>query len=57
MFNTFSQEEQYPLDKWLDSCIENDSTTAGMTNCTVQAYKKWDVELNKYYQLLKSKCI
>jgi len=34
---------------------EKDPTTAGMSNCTGQAYKKWDQELNKNYRTLMSK--
>jgi uncharacterized protein YecT (DUF1311 family) len=49
----FSQESQHPIDKYLDSCFQkNDYTTVGMMNCTEEAIKMWDDELNKYYKLL-----
>ena len=56
IFNTFSQKEQHPIDKWLESCMEKGGyTTPVMANCAVEAGKKWDAELNKYYQLLRGK--
>lgn len=54
-FNTklFSQDEDnYPIDVYLDSCMEKNPSTMGMTNCTYEAEKMWDAELNKYYKLL-----
>ncbi len=42
----------HPIDKILASCIDKDSSTAGMTNCTYVAYDMWDKELNKYYNEL-----
>jgi uncharacterized protein YecT (DUF1311 family) len=49
----FSQESQHPIDKYLDSCFQkNDYTTVGMMNCTEEAIKMWDDELNRYYKLL-----
>lgn len=49
----FAQDE-YPIDEFEKECIKKDSTTAGMANCTYEAQKKWDSELNKYYKMLLS---
>lgn len=51
-FSLFAQEKN-PIDKFKEDCVSKDYTTAGMTNCIYEAEKKWDVELNKYYELLK----
>lgn len=48
----FSQESNHPIDKYLESCMEKDNSTAGMVKCTEEATKMWDDELNKYYKLL-----
>ena len=49
----FSQEDKpHPIDAYLDSCMEKNPSTQSMTNCTYEAEKMWDVELNKYYKLL-----
>ena len=41
------------IDKRLNRCLDSThSTTASMIECSAQAYKEWDVELNKYYKLL-----
>ena len=48
----FVRAEEHPIDINLGKCIEKDSTTAGMNNCTTEACKQWDVEMNKYYKLL-----
>jgi len=45
-------QDKHPIDKLEEECIEKDSTTAGMNNCAMEACKQWDVELNKYYELL-----
>jgi uncharacterized protein YecT (DUF1311 family) len=49
-----SQEDKHPIDLFLDSCMDKDPSTAGMVNCTDEAIKMWDNELNKYYRLLVS---
>lgn len=40
---------QHPIDKTLDACIDKNSSTAGMVECTDKAYAAWDKELNKNY--------
>ena len=42
------------IDKYLESCIAADPSTAGMTNCTYGAYSLWDKELNITYKNLMS---
>lgn len=44
----------HPVDKYLTACIERDSTTAGMVDCTNAAYELWDKALNKQYAALLS---
>lgn len=41
------------INEILEECIEKDSSTAGMTNCTYKAYEQWDDELNKVYKQLR----
>jgi uncharacterized protein YecT (DUF1311 family) len=48
----FSQETPHPIDVYLDSCMERNQSTMGMTKCTDDAFKMWDDELNKYYKIL-----
>jgi uncharacterized protein YecT (DUF1311 family) len=48
----FSQENTHPIDVYLDSCMEKNPSTMGMTKCTGDAAKMWDDELNKYYKIL-----
>lgn len=48
----FSQEIPHPIDVFLDSCMEKNQSTMGMTKCTDEAVKMWDDELNKYYKIL-----
>ena len=45
---------EHHIDRYLESCIDADSTTAGMLNCTSQAYSLWDKELNIKYTNLMS---
>jgi uncharacterized protein YecT (DUF1311 family) len=40
---------QHPIDKALEACIDKNGSTAGMIQCTDQAYAAWDRELNKNY--------
>jgi uncharacterized protein YecT (DUF1311 family) len=49
-----AQADSPHIDKYLESCIAADSTTAGMTNCTYGAYALWDKELNVTYKNLMS---
>jgi len=46
---------KHPIDKAQEACIEKDSSTAGMANCTYKAEKMWDKELNKNYNALMKK--
>jgi len=47
---TLAQEPtQHPIDKALDACIDKNGSTAGMVECTDQAYAAWDKELNRNY--------
>ncbi|SHK49921.1 lysozyme inhibitor LprI family protein [Thermocrinis minervae] len=54
---SFSEEKQekHPIDVWLEKCIEKDSSTAEMINCSNKAYEMWDKELNRVYQELMKK--
>jgi len=45
-------QDKHPIDKSEEVCISENSTTAGMVNCSNEARKKWDAEMNKYYKLL-----
>jgi uncharacterized protein YecT (DUF1311 family) len=46
------EPSKHPIDKTLDACIDKNGSTAGMVQCTDQAYAAWDKELNKNYGLL-----
>jgi uncharacterized protein YecT (DUF1311 family) len=47
---SFAQEQnQHPIDKSLEACIDKNPSTAGMVECTDKAYLAWDKELNKNY--------
>ena len=46
------EPSQHPIDKALDACTDKNGSTAGMVQCTDQAYAAWDKELNKNYGLL-----
>ena len=57
LFSLFSlpllaQNDDHPIDKFLDECMEKDMSTAGMVKCINEAYDKWDAELNRVYKLL-----
>ena len=43
------EETQHPIDKALEACVDKNSSTAGMVECTDKAYAAWDKELNKNY--------
>ena len=43
------EQSTHPIDKTLDACIEKDGSTAGMIQCTDNAYVAWDRQLNKNY--------
>ncbi len=44
----------HPIDEYQAECIAGDSTTTGMTNCTLSASARWDKELNGVYAKLMS---
>ncbi|HVS82562.1 MAG TPA: lysozyme inhibitor LprI family protein [Pyrinomonadaceae bacterium] len=46
------EQSKHPIDKALDACTDKNGSTAGMVQCTDQAYAAWDKELNKNYGLL-----
>jgi len=50
----FAQPSEYSIDKKLGECIKNNPTTVGMDNCSDEACRQWDAELNEYYKLLMS---
>ena len=49
------EPKKHPIDKALEACIEKDSSTAGMTNCTYKAQEMWDKELNRVYNVLAAR--
>jgi len=53
----FSQtKKEYPIDVLESKCLNKENlSNADMCNCTIQARESWDKELNKYYNLLKTK--
>jgi len=48
-------EEQHPIDKKTEACLEKNYSTNGMIDCSAQAEIEWDQELNKVYKALLSK--
>lgn len=36
-----------PIDRRMEACIRQDSTTAGMVRCTEAALEAWDEEMNR----------
>jgi uncharacterized protein YecT (DUF1311 family) len=53
-FSAAQEQTQHPINKALEACIEKNSSTAGMVECTDKAYAAWDKELNKNYGALMS---
>ena len=52
--NAYAADE-HPIDRFERECIDKDWTTSGMAKCTYEATKKWEEEMNKYYNLLQGK--
>lgn len=53
---TFSQtKKENPIDVESKYLNKDNISNADMCNCTIQARESWDKELNKYYNLLKTK--
>jgi hypothetical protein len=36
------EQAQHPIDKALEACIDKNGSTAGMVECTDQAYAAWE---------------
>jgi uncharacterized protein YecT (DUF1311 family) len=53
LFAASQVEEKHPIDRWIEACIDKDSSTAGMMKCITQGYQKWDTELNRVYKALR----
>lgn len=53
----FSQnKKENAIDALESKCLNKENiSNADMCNCTIQARASWDKELNKYYNLLKTK--
>ena len=47
-------KETDPIDRALAGCLEKNSSTSGMNNCTMQATKAWDADLNRNYKKLSA---
>lgn len=47
-----SQADVHTIDRDLADCIDRDSSTAGMVDCTNTSYEQWDNELNQQYAAL-----
>ena len=54
---TFSQtKKENPIDIQEKKCLNKDDiSNAEQCNCTIKAQESWDKELNKYYNILKTK--
>lgn len=48
-------QDKHSIDKFLEECIDKNTSTQGMCECGEEALKKWDAELNNYYKLLMNK--
>lgn len=56
IFSQSKAQQENLIDLTESKCLnKKDISTAEMRNCTIKAKKSWDKELNKYYNLLKSK--
>jgi len=47
-------DEEHSIDKFIEKCIEKDSTTVGMNYCVAEGCQMWNQEMNKNYKLLMS---
>ena len=41
-----TKEDKHPIDVFLSECTDSNWSTAGMIDCTDEASKKWDEEMN-----------
>ena len=48
----WADQDKYPIDKWTKQCVDKNPSTGGEGDCWEQAYKKWDMEMNKQYKRL-----
>ena len=46
-------QSPHPVDRWIENCIAQDSSTVGMLACLDEGYARWDTELNDVYQNLR----
>lgn len=44
--------DKHPIDVFLSECTDSNWSTMGMIQCTDEASKKWDEEMNLYYNKL-----
>jgi uncharacterized protein YecT (DUF1311 family) len=47
--------DEHPIEARLAACMEKDGSTAGMVACEDAAYREWDAELNRVYNLLRKR--
>lgn len=56
VFSQSKNQQENFIDVPESKCLDKkDISNAEMRNCTIKATQSWDNELNKYYNLLKSK--
>jgi len=48
-------DEKHPIERKMDDCMEDHSSTSGMQKCAIIATEQWDVELNRVYNALMEK--
>jgi hypothetical protein len=49
-----TSEEKHLIDVFLEACLQNTSnfTTMGMTQCTIEAYERWDYRMDSVSEAL-----
>lgn len=50
--SVYAEEITHPIDSEEALCMEGDNTTASIVQCSNEAERKWDKELNRIYKLL-----
>lgn len=56
VFSQTKNKSENPIDVLESKCLNKDNiSNADMCNCIIAASESWDKELNKYYNLLKTK--
>jgi uncharacterized protein YecT (DUF1311 family) len=48
-------DEKHPIERTMDDCMENNTSTSGMQKCATVAIEQWEVELNRIYNALMGK--